>query len=175
MIQLGLGDSKIWHSWFKYRYSDFKLGTYVCRNGPPPRAPNALKMSCSQFLKSPRGVAVSNHRYLSSNETRVKAGIRGWKLHLSESAWCQNKSVGYICFTNKWRWAAYLNPWHFQTTALMQLLAWWFFLEGGLNIGVFWKRKSRPIKWGHCRVFAYDFFLHICYNLWQRVRIPGLQ
>ncbi len=31
----------------------------------------------SRFLMSPRGMAVS--------ETRVNAGIRGWKLHLSES------------------------------------------------------------------------------------------
>ncbi len=39
----------------------------------------------SRFLMSPRGMAVSNTRYLSSCETRVNAGIRGWKLHLSES------------------------------------------------------------------------------------------
>jgi hypothetical protein len=37
-----------------------------------------------RFRMSPRGVAVSNHRYLSSSETRVNAGIRGRKLHLSE-------------------------------------------------------------------------------------------
>jgi hypothetical protein len=49
---------------------------------------------------SPRGMAVSNTRYLYSNETRVNAGIRGWKLYLSESTLCQ-ESVGGICFTNK--------------------------------------------------------------------------
>jgi hypothetical protein len=38
-----------------------------------------------RFLMSPRGVAVSNHQYLSSSETRVNADIRGWKLHLFES------------------------------------------------------------------------------------------
>jgi hypothetical protein len=54
---------------------------------------------------SPRGVTVSNTRYLSSSETRVNAGIWGWKLHLSESIWCQ-ESVGGICFTNKWRAAS---------------------------------------------------------------------
>ncbi len=54
-----------------------------------------------RFLMSPRGMAVSNTRYPSSSETRVNAGIRGWKLHLSESTWCQ-KFVGGICFTNKW-------------------------------------------------------------------------
>jgi hypothetical protein len=53
-----------------------------------------------RFLMSPRGVAVSNTRYLSSSETRVYAGIRGWKLHLSESILCQ-ESPGGICFTNK--------------------------------------------------------------------------
>jgi hypothetical protein len=53
-----------------------------------------------RFLVSPRGVAVSNHRYLSSSETRVNAGIRGRKLHVSESTGCQ-ESVGGICFTKK--------------------------------------------------------------------------
>jgi hypothetical protein len=38
-----------------------------------------------RFLMSSRGMAVSNTRYLSSSETRVHAGIRGFKLHLSES------------------------------------------------------------------------------------------
>ncbi len=57
---------------------------------------------------SPRGMSVSNTRYLSSCETRVNAGIRGRKLHLSESTWCQ-ESVGGICFTNKWR-AASIQP-----------------------------------------------------------------
>ncbi len=33
-------------------------------------------------------------------KTRVNAGIRQWKLHLSESTWCQ-ESVGGICFTKK--------------------------------------------------------------------------
>ncbi len=60
------------------------------------------------FLVSPRGMAAANTRYLSSNETRVNAGKRGWKLHLSESNWCQ-ESVGGICFSNKWR-AASLQP-----------------------------------------------------------------
>jgi hypothetical protein len=37
-----------------------------------------------RFMMSPHGMAVSNTRDLSSSETRVNAGIRGWKLHLSE-------------------------------------------------------------------------------------------
>ncbi len=53
-----------------------------------------------RFLMSPRGVAVSNARYLSSNETMVYAGIRGWKLHLSESILCP-ESAGGFCFTKK--------------------------------------------------------------------------
>ncbi len=44
-------------------------------------------------------MGVSNTRYLSSSETRVNAGIRGWMLHLSESTWCQ-ESVGGTSFTN---------------------------------------------------------------------------
>ncbi len=48
-----------------------------------------------RFLMSPRGVAVSNTRYLSSSETKVNAGIRGWKLLLSESTLCQ-ESVGGV-------------------------------------------------------------------------------
>ncbi len=35
-------------------------------------------------LMSPHGMAVSNTKYLSSSETRVNAGIKGWKGHLSE-------------------------------------------------------------------------------------------
>jgi hypothetical protein len=38
-----------------------------------------------RFLMSPRGMAVNNTKYLSSSETRVNAGIKGWKWHLSES------------------------------------------------------------------------------------------
>jgi hypothetical protein len=53
-----------------------------------------------RFLMSPRGMAVSNTRYISSSETRVNAGIRGWKLHLSELTFCQ-ESIGGICFPNK--------------------------------------------------------------------------
>ncbi len=72
----------------------------------------------SRFMMSPRGMAVSNTRYLYDSETRVNAGIRAWKLHLSESNWYQ-ESVGGICFTNKWR-AASLQSMTFQTTAKMQ-------------------------------------------------------
>ncbi len=53
-----------------------------------------------RILMSPRVMAVSNARYLSSSETRVNAGIKGWKLHLTESTRCQ-ESVGGICFTNE--------------------------------------------------------------------------
>ncbi len=97
----------------------------------------------------PRGVAISNTRHLSSSETRINAGIRAWKSHLSESAWCQ-ESVGGICFINKWR-AASLQPLTFSNHCKNALfsnaspgLTVGFF---GVNIGVFWKRESRPIKW----------------------------
>jgi hypothetical protein len=50
----------------------------------------------------------SNTRYLSSDETRDNAGIKGWKLHLSESTRCP-ESVGSIRFPNTWR-AASLQP-----------------------------------------------------------------
>jgi hypothetical protein len=39
----------------------------------------------SCFLTLPCGVAISNQNHLSSSETRVNAGIRRWKLNLSES------------------------------------------------------------------------------------------
>jgi hypothetical protein len=48
-----------------------------------------------RILMLPRGMTVSNTRYLSSSETRVNAVIRGWKLHLSEITLCQ-ESVGGI-------------------------------------------------------------------------------
>jgi hypothetical protein len=78
------------------------------------RIENIIDYRCAdgRFLMSPRGMAVSNTRYLSSSETRVNAGIRAWKLHLSESTSCQ-ESVGGICFTNKWR-AATLQPLKFS-------------------------------------------------------------
>ncbi len=50
---------------------DVRTIDYICADG--------------RFLMSPCGVAVSNRRYLSCSETRVNAGIRGWKSHLSES------------------------------------------------------------------------------------------
>jgi hypothetical protein len=53
-----------------------------------------------RFLMSPCGVAVSNHGYLSSSETRVNAVIRGRKLHLSVST-LRHETVGGICFTDK--------------------------------------------------------------------------
>ncbi len=77
-----------------------------------------------RFLMSPRGMAVSNTKYFSSSETRVNAGIKGWKWHLSESTWCQ-ESVG----------ASLGLTVHFL----------------GVNIAVFWKRESRPIEWRQCR------------------------
>jgi hypothetical protein len=40
------------------------------------------------FTLSPRGVEVSNHRYISSSGTRVNAGVRRWKLNLPESTLC---------------------------------------------------------------------------------------
>jgi hypothetical protein len=44
------------------------------------------RCACSRFQMSPRGmVADSNTRNLSNSETRDNAGIRGQKLHISES------------------------------------------------------------------------------------------
>jgi hypothetical protein len=50
-----------------------------------PRKPIDHRRADGRFLMSPRDMAVSNTRYLSSSETRVNAGMRGWKLNLSES------------------------------------------------------------------------------------------
>jgi hypothetical protein len=44
---------------------------------------------------SPRGVTVSNQKYLSGSETRVDDGMISWKLHLPESTWWQ-ESIGGI-------------------------------------------------------------------------------
>jgi hypothetical protein len=60
------------------------------------------------LISASRGVAVSNHKYLSSSETRVNPAIRRWKLHLPESNRCQ-ESIGGICLTKKLR-AASLRP-----------------------------------------------------------------
>jgi hypothetical protein len=53
-------------TWSKYEHIDCR-----CADG--------------RFMMSPSGMAVSKTRYISSSETMVNAGIRGWKLHLSES------------------------------------------------------------------------------------------
>ncbi len=76
----------------------------------PPSYPWTIDLQTVVFwCRHAACMAVSNTRYLSTSETRVNAGIRGWKLHLSESTyWCQ-ESVGGICFTNKWK-AASLQP-----------------------------------------------------------------
>jgi hypothetical protein len=61
-----------------------------------------------RFKILPRGMAVSNHRYLSRSETGANAGVRRWKLHPSESTWFQESNKG-ICFIIEWR-AASLRP-----------------------------------------------------------------
>jgi hypothetical protein len=66
------------------------------------------KCADGRCLMSPHGMAVSYHKYLPSSETRINAGIRGWKRYLSEWTCCQ-ESAGGICFTNKWG-AASLQP-----------------------------------------------------------------
>jgi hypothetical protein len=72
---------------------------------------------------SPRGEAVSNTRYLSSSEKRVNADIRVWKLHLSESNWCQESFVG-IWFTNQWK-ATSLQPLTFSNhCSLFKCISW---------------------------------------------------
>ncbi len=47
-------------------------------------------------------VTISNHNLLFISETGVNSGIRSWKKHSSEWAWCQ-KAIGGIYFTKKWR------------------------------------------------------------------------
>ncbi len=51
---------------------------------------NTIDYRCadSRFLISPCGVAVS-YQLSFQQRTMVNAGIWGWKLHLSESTWCQ--------------------------------------------------------------------------------------
>jgi hypothetical protein len=62
---------------FAYRYRPRKIWIIVYR--------------CTdyRFPMSPQAMAFLNQDCLSSSETRVNAGIRSWKLHLSESSWCQ--------------------------------------------------------------------------------------
>ncbi len=114
---------------------------------------------------SPRGMAVSNTRYLSSSVTMVYGGMRGWKLHLSEWTWCQ-ESVGGICYTNKWREAS-LQPLtfsnhcsnaRFSNASPVLTVRFW-----GVIISLFWKRESITIEWRQCRLTTRQllFCLHI--------------
>ncbi len=122
---------------------------------------------------SPRGMAVSNTRYLSSNETRVNAGIRWWKLHLSESTSWQ-ESVGGICFAYISEEQLLYSPWHFQTTAKIQyiqmhLLAqrfvvfFFFFLSAHRS---FLKEGVKTYRMRQCRLSTRQLFLlsaHLSY------------
>ncbi len=128
------------------------------------------------FLMSPRGLAVSSTRYISSHETRANASIRGWKLHLSESTWCQ-ESVGGICFTNKWR-AASQQPLTLSNDGESSVisnaspgLTVCFFFFFGVNIGVFWKRESRPIEWRQCASQLANFFF-VCTSIVYEQKCP---
>ncbi len=113
-----------------------------------------------RFLMLPRGRAVSNTRHISSSETRVNAGIRGWKSHLSESTWCQ-EFVGGICFTNKWG-ATSLQPLTFsnrcENVVFSNVSLGLTVRFSGTKIGVFWKRESRPIEWRQCRLSIRQLF-----------------
>jgi hypothetical protein len=82
---------------------------------------NAMDYSYAngRFSMSKRNVTVSDRNYLSSSETKVNAGIRRWKLHLSESAWCQ-ESNGCIIFTKSSFSTTQFRIWQFQTDAETQ-------------------------------------------------------
>jgi hypothetical protein len=72
------------------------------KNPPIIDSGHGIDYGCAdgRFLMSPCSMAVSNTKYFYNSETRVNAGIRGWKLPLSESIWCQESDSG-ICFANK--------------------------------------------------------------------------
>jgi hypothetical protein len=119
-----------------------------------------------RFLMSPRAVAISNQNYVSSSKTRVSAGIKRQKLYISEWNSCQ-ESIGGICIANTWR-LAFLQPLTFSNQRPNAAssnpspgLTVRFF---GVNIRVFWKRESRPIKWHQYRLLICEpiFRLHIC-------------
>ncbi len=55
-----------------------------------------------RFQVSTSCETISIPKSLSSNETGVNAGIRSWKKHSSEWAWCQ-RAMGGIYSTKKWR------------------------------------------------------------------------
>jgi hypothetical protein len=155
-------------------YLQYLRHVLILSNGYRCRSPNNdhIDYRCAddRFLMSPRGITVSNTKYLSSSETRVNADIKGWKWHLSKSNWCQ-ESVGAICFTNKWSVAS-LQPLTFSnycSNAVFSNASSGLTVRFlGVNIGVFWKRESRPIEWRQYRLSTRKFFffcLHI-YSLW---------
>jgi hypothetical protein len=63
----------------------------VTRDVAPTDILAGYRCADRRFLMSPRGLAVSNTRYLSSSETSVNVGIKGWKWHLSESIFSVQK------------------------------------------------------------------------------------
>ncbi len=124
---------------------------------------------------SPRGIAVSNTRYLSSiSETRVNAGIKGWKLHLSESTWCQ-ESVGGICFTYKWR-AASLQPLtfskHCKKCSIFKCISWLngLFIFFGWTSG-FCEREGQDLSNG-ANVASQLVNLFFCLHIFRLRGIP---
>ncbi len=103
-----------------------------------------------RFPVSTSSVIISNPGSLSSSDTGVDPGIRSWKKHSSGWARCQ-KAIGGIYFTKKWR-AETLQPGlefdNFKPRLESGIFKCIYWLNGsflGVMIGVFWKRKSRPV------------------------------
>ncbi len=135
-----------------------------------------------QFTTSSCGVAVLNHRYLSSSETSVNDGTRRWKLHVPQSTWCQ-ESIGGICFTNKGKAPSARRSSGFDSFKptlkcryFQMHISWvkssFFFLSehrGFLKK----KRESRFFKWHQCRLLTrhqpFFFFLHIYTLCWKLI------
>ncbi len=83
-------------------------------------------------------VTISNPQHLlSSSETGITLGVRSWEKNLSEWARCHEAIYG-IYFTKNWR---------AETLYAVSPIAssCWTGHFLGMMIGIFWKRKSRPI------------------------------
>jgi hypothetical protein len=85
--------------WIVFPWRELVTDTGVCDIAETGRMSFWIDGHLSMYTSS---VAISNPGLLSSSETGIILGIRSWKQHLSEWAWCQ-KAIGGIYSTKKWR------------------------------------------------------------------------
>ncbi len=120
---------------------------------PTPTRLQMWMWSCAGVRELPDNFQTTIDDSLSSSETGVNFGIRSWKKHFSEWAWCQ-KAIGGIYSTKKWRAETlqpglefdYFKPW--LESGFFKCISW---LNGSIFGGWwswFYERGSQDLSYG---------------------------